>query len=67
MVIVYWARVQMLGKESKRKIEETGRRIQKKEKDIHRKIEDEKLKNSLGRKYNLLSSQSQKLESTKGF
>jgi hypothetical protein len=42
------------------------RKIQKKEKEIHRKIEDKKLKNPLGRKNNLLSSQSQKLESTKG-
>jgi hypothetical protein len=44
-----------------------GRKIEKKELDIHRKIEDKKSEKSLGRKNNLLSSQLQKLEqNTKG-
>jgi hypothetical protein len=54
--------------ESKRKIEaneEKGRKIQKKEKDIHRTMKNKKLEKPLGRKNNLLSTQSQKLESTK--
>ena len=49
-------------KERQKRIEETGRKIWKKEKDIHRKIEDDKHDKPLGRKNNLLSSQSQKLE-----
>ena len=48
-------------KERQKRIEETGRKICKKEKDIHRKIEDDKHDKPLGKENNLLSSQSQKL------
>jgi hypothetical protein len=47
----------------KKQEERYGRKIWKKEKDIHRKIENDKHNKPLGRKNNLLSSQSNILDS----